>query len=149
MVLNTNKILKPKSKRDIFNGIKLNNINSETLLIKSVESGFLEGVKLAIKLGSARVIENDRSILNRAAFFGHYKIVKYLLQFNTIDIHYRLDAPLRHASEFGHIDVVKLLLQRGADAQAIDDYAIKAAITNNHTEVVELLKLYSGHVLFK
>jgi len=47
---------------------------------------------------------------------------------------------LRWASNNGHTEVVKLLLNAGADVHAKDDEALRWASENRHTEVIKLLK---------
>ncbi|MEK0338486.1 MAG: ankyrin repeat domain-containing protein, partial [Nitrosopumilus sp.] len=99
-------ILKPKSEEDIMSLI--GDLSPNKLLVKSVTSGFLPGVKEALKNG-ADIHTGGEYALQRASQFGHYDIVKLLLKHDA-NVHAWNDFPLRWASNNGHYDIVKLLL---------------------------------------
>ena len=66
----------------------------------------------------------------------------YLTNFlakNEWNIHAQDDYALRWASENGHTEVVKILIEAGANIHADDDCALRWASENGHTEVVNLL----------
>jgi len=56
------------------------------------------------------------------------------------DVHARDDYALRGASDNGHTEVIKLLLAAGADVHAGNDLALDWAKYKRHTEVVKVLK---------
>ena len=46
---------------------------------------------------------------------------------------------LYYGAEHGYIEIVKSALQDGADVRANDDYVLRSAATNGHTETAKLL----------
>ena len=133
-------ILKAKSQDEILDSLKKSSKNPNDILIKSVDKGFLFGVKYALENG-ANVHTIDDYALRWASQNGHYDIVKLLLDYGA-DIHTDNDEALRWAAYEGHYDVIKLLLENGADIHAQNDAALRHAEYNGHTDVVELLKSY-------
>ena len=84
--------------------------------------------------------------LNEAAFYGHDRIVRYLLEHGA-DLDKRglySGSALHWACRNGHFDVVKTLLSKGADIEAEDEDGwtplIRAAM-NGHSSVVKTLIL--------
>ncbi|MEK0336906.1 MAG: hypothetical protein QQN41_05665, partial [Nitrosopumilus sp.] len=76
-------ILKPKSEEDIISS--MGDLDSDDLLIKSTEIGFLPGVKKAIERGANVNVSNDYA-LRFASENGHYDVVKLLLD-SGVDVH--------------------------------------------------------------
>jgi len=74
-----------------------------------------------------------------AAFYGHYEIVKMLIEVGEDpDVKFQIDAregrveqfglPIRHATEMGHFDIVRLLVEFGASADTYQ-YAAGSAVS--------------------
>ena len=128
-------ILKPRSKEEILP--YLNKLSPNGLLLKSLEMGWLAGVKMALERGADIYAEPYKPLWTASAN-GHKDIVELLLK-NGVDIHTGNDLALQGASANGHKDVVELLLKNGANVHAHDDYALQLASGNGHKDVVELL----------
>eukprot|EP00026_Physarum_polycephalum_P009224 Phypoly_transcript_09338.p1 GENE.Phypoly_transcript_09338~~Phypoly_transcript_09338.p1 ORF type:complete len:261 (+),score=62.54 Phypoly_transcript_09338:577-1359(+) len=61
---------------------------------------------------------SGRSALHKAAFWGHNKMVEYLVQVCKLDVNQKDnygDTPLHDAAKFGHEQIVRILLENGAD----------------------------------
>jgi ankyrin repeat protein len=75
-----------------------------------------------------------------AVKLGNIAVVEYLLRRNIyINPSVRNNYAIRHASHDGHTEIVKLLLAAGADPTAVDNLAIQMASQKGHTEIVKLL----------
>ena len=59
-----------------------------------------------------------------------------------VNIHAGDDYALRHASENGHTEIVELLLESGANVHARNDYALRWATRQNNTEIVNILRAH-------
>ena len=70
-----NYIFKPKSSEEVIS--ELRKLSSDIMLIKSVNLGFLIGVKDSLHRG-ANIHKNLSQALRYAVINGHYEIVKYL-----------------------------------------------------------------------
>jgi ankyrin repeat protein len=87
--------------------------------------------------------------LGLAAFFGHRKIVEYLLDAGA-DVNQVADnalkvAPIHAAVSNGDIEIVKLLLEHGADpnARQQNDFTpLQAATQTKRQDLVDLLQRY-------
>jgi len=61
---------------------------------------------------------SGRSALHKAAFWGHNKMVEYLVQSCKLDVNAKDnygDTSLHDAAKFGHEGIVRILLENGAD----------------------------------
>lgn len=101
----------------------------------SAGAGYLEVVKYLIKHGADLHVREDGA-LRQACENGKVHVVKYLVG-SGANIHALEDRALIMASMYGYIDIVKYLVEQGAN---INDKALRLAIENNHTEVVQYLK---------
>lgn len=118
----------------------------------------ISGIEVAAKIGSLDSIEYFLEencyagiqlfmALTLASKYGHYKIVKALLENGSIDVNKQnrdRDTPLVLASTHGHSEIVKLLLARDdIDVNATDGLLglppLAWASGNNNIGVVELL----------
>ncbi|KAJ6554334.1 ankyrin repeat-containing domain protein [Mycena capillaripes] len=83
----------------------------------------------------------DGTALQIAAFFGHVKSVRILVDGGAqIDSEGgRYGTALCAASKHGYERVVRLLIGRGADINAKGEDALRLASENGHTEIVKLL----------
>lgn len=90
---------------------------------------------------------SGRTPLHKAAFFGHVKVIDYLINEAgaTVDVQDDDgDTPLHDAARFGHVDCVSVLLAAGASPSIknVDNYtASDLALANEKEEVVALLAL--------
>jgi ankyrin repeat protein len=127
--------------------------NKKTPLVYAVSKGYIELVKLFLKLLNKQNTDYDfvpccHQALVEAADKGNIEIVKLLLQtiseiqdpnYNSIKVHGVLDK----AIENGHLKTVKLLLEKGVLAPRMYfNYPadlIRGAVENGHVDVLEYL----------
>lgn len=80
---------------------------------------------------------------NLSTMSGYASVGDYVMVQSLIqkgaDIHANNDYALRAAAENGHTDVVKLLLENGANLDAEYGYSLQSAAERGHTDVVKLL----------
>ena len=130
-------LMKGKSDEEILK--KLGDLNLEELLKKSLQNGYLNGVKLALEKG-ANPSDKDNEAIRFASEEGHTEIVELLLQDKRVNPSDKDNEAIRYASENGYTEIVELLLQdKRIDPSDDDNYAIKNASYNGFTEIVRLL----------
>lgn len=141
----------------------LKNEEPNVILMKSVNSDFLPGVKYALENG-ANVNFSDLSTnylndlnstydyfgicspLSRSVMHNNIEISEYLLD-NGADIDFNSGKCLRNASSRGDYKMVKFLLENDADIDLTDGIstALDDAISEGHTDVAELLLYYKNN----
>lgn len=129
---------------------QFSNLRPVDLLWKSVEIGWLNGIKFAFEKDDT-LIKQMSMILVESAINGYLDIVKYTIE-NGADIHHWRDGALFNAAEFGHYDVVKYLLENGADVHSTHVYteeegserynSYERSVMNNFDDVAKLIKSY-------
>lgn len=125
----------------------------DSALINSSTEGNLE---LVIKLASfganlrAIIKENGACSLDRAAYNGHFHVVKYLLN-QGVPVDQKRPSgctPLYMASQNGHASIVKLLLEYGANPNVVTTISRSTSLfmasQYGHTEVIKLLLQYGA-----
>jgi len=89
---------------------------------------------------------SGRSALHKAAFWGHNKMVEYLVQVCKLDVNAKDnygDTALHDASKFGHEQLVRILLENGADRTIKNNEgkdALQVAQEHEKPAVVEMLR---------
>lgn len=103
----------------------------------------LRCVRVLVEAGSdLSILDNDQvSVVNSAAYFGHATVVEYLIErgadFQTPSL--RSNTPLANASRKGHHDVVRVLLKSGADHCVVnsdDKTALELAVEGELLQVI-------------
>ena len=102
-------VLKGKSEEEILSSIEKGNLNSDNLLIKSTNVGFLPGVKKALEIGADVHVADDYA-LEWASRYGYKEIVELLLKHGA-NVHAKDDLAFRWASQNGYLATAKLLLK--------------------------------------
>jgi ankyrin repeat protein len=51
-----------------------------------------------------------------------------------------LDKLLTEAAEYGHTEIVRILIDAGANVHGMDNYALRWAAENGHTETAAVIK---------
>ncbi|XP_067660904.1 ankyrin repeat domain-containing protein 50-like [Haliotis asinina] len=126
-----------------------------TPVIVAAERGQKEVVELLVKHG-ADLSLSERSggnILHHVCQRGHYKLVKYVLSLNMVDIHSRWwmkRTPVMVAAKYGHKEVVKLLVNHGANLLQSDkrgDNILHLVCFAGHSDIVKyILSLNSVNI---
>ena len=124
-----------KSEEDIIKNIKY--LSPIELLNKSVQNGFLDGVKIAFEKEYFGIDDINYSLEN-AAYRGHLDIVKFLVEKGG-NVNHDNGWPLRQASINSHLDVVKYLVEKGADVNNREGSALKMASYNGNLDIVKYL----------
>lgn len=109
--------------------------------------GYVDIIQLAYdhKLVLNKTNFRKESPLHIAAQYGHYSIVKLLLESKEFDINAPEGdgkTPLMEAANFGHSKVVELLLAYGANVHLeshVGTTALSSAVKQGHPQVVQLL----------
>lgn len=93
---------------------------------------------------NAKEYQSERTALHKAAFFGHDKVIEYLIKMgafvNAQDADG--DTPLHDAAQLGHVSAVKGLLLKKANKKLKNKdgkTALDKAKVNGHSEVMKLL----------
>lgn len=87
--------------------------------------------------------EEDKS-LRLAAFYGHFKIVKFLLR-NGANVNAKNDDALCSvSSSSGRIDIIRILLEYGANVNANDNKSLRLASLYGHDKAVKILLDYGA-----
>jgi len=138
-----------------------NNYHNETPLMKAVDNGHTDIVKLLLDAGAdVDAFDNDGlTALFDASRKGHVETVKLLLE-KGADVN-KMDntgaTPLHFAVLTGKSDVVRILLEAGAQAAATDDnvstalnLAMDLSVNNPHREeIIELFRQYAPELVFE
>ena len=124
------------------------NKKANSLLLKAVEKGGLNAIKLSLNKGAdpnhARKSDGATPLI-LAAMCGHEEVMQYLSTVKGVDPNKSKNygaAPLLLASEKGYTEVVKLLLEKGADPNQGESDGVtplQMAAQEGHKEVVKLL----------
>lgn len=109
-----------------------------SFLMTACRQGNLEKVKNLIKSRKYTQSTIDQC-LRDISETDNFSISKCLIEDGAADIHTYNEYPLRMASSWGNIKLVKYLVEKGADAKACDNDAIKSAICNSYFEIVKYL----------
>ena len=116
----------------------LKNYTKESLFIKAVTDGDLELVKYSVEKENSDIHTTEGYALRFASQYGHYDIVKWLLE-QGLDIHAENEAALNSACHYGYLEIVKLLVTSGADIHICQDFALRSAADGGHFDVVKYL----------
>ena len=73
------------------------------------------------------------------SYFGHIKIVQYIITLNTVDIHYDDDLALCLACQGGFDKIASLLIDKGANIHARKGICLRLALTHSFPVIVSLL----------
>lgn len=91
----------------------------------------------------SKVFQQNRYIvLNWLCIYGHYDVVRDMIEDGRCDIHFMSSAPLRFAITYGHYEIVELLLLSGANANAHDGDPMRIACEYGFDNIVSLLITY-------
>lgn len=136
-------------KRIIYEVIRSRNINAtlyyddETFIIKCIKLSDLEGVKLALSLGSEILTTNDRpSPLLLACSKGNLEIVKEIQ--HKLGKHCVIPSTLEIAAKYGYLEIAELLLNYGIYPKPKNDFgligsnAYDVAMCYNQSEIKDL-----------
>ena len=104
-------------------------------LKKSVESGYLDGVKLAINSGAD---VNYINYLFKASINGYLDIVKLLVE-NNCDIHYDNERAMINAALYGKIDILKYLIEQGCDPHFNNEYILFWCCYYGYLDIIKYL----------
>ena len=134
------------TKQDKFNkSILENNIKLVTSLLKEDKYPLhkIPFISLIYKIIDINIVDPSQNFNNAiltAARFGHFEIVKLLLQDKRVEPSQHRICGLSLAAENGHFDVVKILLDdKRIDPTKRNNYAIIYADKNSHSDIVQLL----------
>ena len=99
--------------------------------IKILKKGNFEDIISLIEQGY-----DKNKILRYVCIFGYLNIVRYIIEKYNVDD----DFPVIYASKNGHFEMVKYLVEeRGADARAENDDAVRLASKFGHLKIVKYL----------
>jgi endonuclease/exonuclease/phosphatase family metal-dependent hydrolase/ankyrin repeat protein len=90
---------------------KKNDETTKEKLLSAAEKGDFLSVQNALQKGVD--IRDKTDALKKASFYGHYAIVKYLVEAGA-NIHVDDEVPLAMSSSKGYFDIVKYLIKQGA-----------------------------------
>ncbi|XP_067660925.1 ankyrin repeat domain-containing protein 50-like [Haliotis asinina] len=118
-----------------------------TPVIVAAERGHEEVVELLVKHGADLSLSkrSGGNILHHVCQRGHYKLVKYVLSLNMVDINSRWwmkRTPVMVAARYGHKEVVELLVNHGANLLLSDirgNNILQLACTAGHIDVVKYI----------
>ncbi|CAI7613477.1 unnamed protein product [Penicillium bialowiezense] len=121
--------------------------NESSSILWATETGSEATARLSIQEGGDLGIRDDsgRSLLSRAAYYGHEEVVKALLETGRVDIESRDiygRTALFWAAANGHHTVVKLLIEASADTRSRDIVGWTVLFwpaAYGHTSVVKLI----------
>jgi ankyrin repeat protein len=124
----------------------INRQNTNSILLKAVQSGDLAQVRSSITNGAQANAHNKQKItsLHYAAAFGHEEIAKFLIE-QKADINASDEdgeTPLILAARHGYLGIVKLLVTHGANLEAADQYGATALIDatlKGHLDIMKYL----------
>jgi len=108
----------------------------------AAEGGSVEIMELLIANKPKTLTTNYNQALQTASRFGHLELVSMLVN-NGADLHNREERAARLACRAGRLAVVKFLVSRGARIYTGSQHecAVRWALSNNHTEVVNYLEM--------
>ena len=92
---------------------------------------------------------SGRTPLHKAAYFGHAKVISYLVNVHAVDIDVQDadgDTALHDAARFGDVDCITVLLAAGADetvANLDGQTPLDLAVANERPDVITLFGLNS------
>ena len=103
--------------------------------INICKKGNIDNVLLLINQGC-----DKNNILTYMCQFGHFEVVKYLVEKCGANARAENDCTVRLACGNGYLEVVKYLVEKcGANARVCNDCAVKWACESGHLEVVKYL----------
>ena len=109
-------------------------ITTPNTFFNAAKGGHLTLVKYLVSLG----LKNDYATFY-ASEFGHFEVLKYLVEEVGSDIQIGNSCGVRYAARNGHLHIVKYLYERGANIRSENDMALQKATENGHYEVVQYL----------
>lgn len=84
----------------------------------------------------------DEDLLSYATFYGHYDIVRYLVEEEKADIHVKDDYAFRVAVNMHRYDLIYYYVERGAHVNAQQGVAIQLAVSANAKDLDVNLIIY-------
>ena len=115
------------------------------LLTESASYGEPSLVKYAVKNG-ANVHYGGDAALRLATKYGHFNLVKVLIEELGSDIHAENSFPLILAAEQGRLDIVKYFLDHGANIHTLDDAPLRHSAANGNIEMVKFLVEHGANI---
>lgn len=131
--------LKGPTEEDIWNLIK--NYDPDSMLVKSCEIGYLQGVKKSLEMGADINYDNSLS-LYLAVENNHINIVKYLIE-NGVNLEGDNNDIIKNALLSHNSEILKILLNNVKHDIEVDKM-IQLADGLKDSEMVEILKEYKN-----